>query len=190
MPKPRTGRRSPLKDADRQERPSRSEKKRESLAMQKLGEELASLTQAERGELNLPAELTEALKQLDSLRDREAQRRQRQFIGKIMRGVDAGAIAASLATRRNQRIQRSEWLVIAKNYTNLLLHAPEKNLNHILKRFLGLTLPGMLGESQVDARRHLRELARKARGQRQTTPEETAKASKELFDALAAILPV
>lgn len=194
MPKPGMGRRRPLtgarKEGEAEGQPSRSAKKRESLALQKLGEELTTLNAAERGSLDLPSELAAALSELEGIKDREARRRQKQFIGKIMRTVDAGAIARALATRRSQKRQRSEWLVVAKNYTELLLNAPEKDLNRIIRRFLSLTIAGMLGENQTDTLRRLRELARKARGQRQTSPEETAKASRALFDALSALLPV
>lgn len=194
MPKPKTGKRPSMRRPGREHanepQPSRSAKKRESIALQKLGEELTELPAAERAGLNLPPELESALSELDAIHDREARRRQRQFIGKIMRNVDAGAIARGLATRRSLRTQRSEWLVMAKNYTELLINAPEKEINRILKRFLSLTVPGMLGEAQPDRLKHLRELVRKARGQRETSPAETAQASKELFDALAALLPV
>lgn len=194
MPRPKPGRRPPLmnprKEAVDSEQPSRSAKKRESLALQKLGEELTTLAPAERQSLDLPPELAAALAELDGIRDREARRRQKQFIGKIMRDVDAAAIARTLASRQSRKAQRSEWLVVAKNYTELLLNSPEKDLNRVLKRFLGFTIPGMLGERQPEVLKNLRELVRKARGQRQTSPAETAQASKELFDALAALLPV
>ncbi|MBD5552811.1 MAG: DUF615 domain-containing protein [Desulfovibrio sp.] len=191
MPKPKPGRRPHLMGAkkDIEEQPSRSARKRESLALQKLGEELTNLKPGERSQLDLPQELSEALADLDMMRDREAQRRQRQYIGRIMRTVDAGSIASALAARRSRRTQRSEWLVVAKNYTELLLNAPERDLNRVLKRFLSLTLPGMLGMPEPETLRRLRELVRRARGQRQTTPQETAQASKELFEALAGLLP-
>lgn len=193
MPKPKPNRRPPIlgakKEAAEEGQQSRSARKRESIALQKLGEELSGLSANERNEMDLPSELKDALTELDGLRDREAQRRQRQFIGKIMRNVNAGAIAQALATRKSHKTQRSEWLVVAKNYTELLLNAPERDLNKVIKRFLSLTIPGMLGVPEPDTLRRLRELARKARGQRQTTPQETAKASRELFDALAALLP-
>lgn len=191
MPKPKPGRRPHLMGAkkDTEEQPSRSARKRESLALQKLGEELTNLKPGERSQLDLPQELSEALADLDTMRDREAQRRQRQYIGRIMRTVDACSIASALAARRLGRTQRSEWLVVAKNYTELLLNAPERDLNRVLKRFLSLTLPGMLGMPEPETLRRLRELVRRARGQRQTTPQETAEASKELFEALAGLLP-
>lgn len=194
MPRPKPGRRPPLMNPRKEhadsDQPSRSAKKRESLALQKLGEELTTLAPAERQTLDLPAELATALAELDGIRDREARRRQKQFIGKIMRDVDAAAIARTLASRQTRKAQRSEWLVVAKNYTELLLNSPEKDLNRVLKRFLGFTIPGMLGERQPEVLKNLRELVRKARGQRQTSPSETAQASKELFDALAALLPI
>lgn len=83
------------------ERPSRSAKKRASTALQELGEELARVKPADRQKLNLPPDLSEALEMLDRITDREARRRQKQFIGKIMRGVDAEAIQNSLATLKN-----------------------------------------------------------------------------------------
>lgn len=64
---------------------SKSEKKRQSLALQEIGEKLASLSLEERGKLNLPADLAEALLEHDRIGSREGRRRQRQFIGKLMR---------------------------------------------------------------------------------------------------------
>lgn len=193
MPKPKPMRRPPFSglkpDNAEDGQPSRSARKRESVALQKLGEELTGLSPAERTELNLPEELTAALADLDHIRDREAQRRQRQYIGKLMRSVDAGPIATALAARRSSKPQRSEWLVVAKNYTEMLLNAPERDLNKVLKRFLAFTIPGMLGTPQPDTLKRLRELVRRARGQRQTSPAETANASRELFEALVALLP-
>lgn len=84
------------KPADETERPSRSAKKRASTALQNLGEELAALKPAERQKLNLPPELEEALEMLDRLTNREAQRRQKQYVGRIMREVDAEAIQEAL----------------------------------------------------------------------------------------------
>lgn len=192
MQKPKPARRPAFttrKNPSEEGQPSRSAMKRESMALQKLGEELSTLSPTERASLELPEELSAALADLDNIRDREARRRQRQFIGKLMRSVDAAPIATALAARRNARPQRSEWLVVAKNYTEMLLNAPERDLNKVLKRFLSFTIPGMLGTPQPDTLKRLRELVRRARGQRQMSPAEAAAASRELFDALAALLP-
>lgn len=84
--------------AENQElRPSRSAKKRACAALQKLGERLAKLPVQERNLLNLPPELAAALEMHDKITDHEGKRRQKQFIGRIMRDVDAEAIARQLA---------------------------------------------------------------------------------------------
>jgi ribosome-associated protein len=66
-------------------RPSRSAKKRHSLALQEAGEKLTRLAQAEIRRLGLPPELEEALIQYAGIRGREAKRRHIQFIGRLMR---------------------------------------------------------------------------------------------------------
>lgn len=64
---------------------SRSQKKRDSLALQKLGERLAKIPAAQRARLPLPEDLRDALDEYDRLSGYEARRRQIQFIGRIMR---------------------------------------------------------------------------------------------------------
>lgn len=81
---------------DRELRPSRSAKKRASTALQKLGEQLAKLPPQKRDKLDLPPELVEALAMHDKITDHEGKRRQKQFIGRIMREVDAEDIARQL----------------------------------------------------------------------------------------------
>lgn len=166
--------------------PSRSAKKRQSLALQKLGEELAALNPVKRAELNLPEDLADALAHYDSLTDREGKRRQRQFIGKLMREADAGAIARALATRGAPASRQAEWLVAAKNYMELMINAPQRDLTKIIKRFLELTIPGMLGESQPEALQKIRELALIARNEKGHAGEI---ASRNLYEALASLLP-
>lgn len=85
------------------ERPSKSALKRASTALQKLGEELAALKPAERDKLDLPPDLADALSMLDKITDHEGKRRQKQYIGKIMREVEAEAIEARLRALRPNR---------------------------------------------------------------------------------------
>ena len=69
-------------------RPSKSTRKREQQALQKLGEELTKLPDDLLATLDLDERLREAIEDLRRMRAHEAQRRQRQYIGKLMRGVD------------------------------------------------------------------------------------------------------
>lgn len=77
---------------------SRSQKKRESLAIQELGERLAAMATTGQGRAALKkllsAELIDedlhsAVLELRSLKSHEAQRRHMQYIGKLMREFDA-----------------------------------------------------------------------------------------------------
>ena len=79
--------------------PSRSAKKRQSTALQKLGEQLTQLDASARAALPLSADLAEALRLYDRIRDKEGRRRQLQYIGRLMREIDAGPIEEALAAR-------------------------------------------------------------------------------------------
>lgn len=67
---------------------SRSQKKRESSALQKKGEELAALSPAIQEKLPLSPELREALAVWRGLKTWEAKRRHMQYIGRLMREQD------------------------------------------------------------------------------------------------------
>lgn len=67
------------------ERVSRSQKKRDSTALQDMGERIADIPAVKRARLPLPDDLRDALEEYDRLSSREARRRQLQFIGRLMR---------------------------------------------------------------------------------------------------------
>jgi len=70
-------------------RPSKSQRKREMTALQDLGESLLRLTPAELARVDLPEALREAIAGMARIGSHEARRRQLQYIGKLMRQVDA-----------------------------------------------------------------------------------------------------
>ena len=84
--------RSPAQEADaafdEEGRPSKSQRKRESHALQTLGDDLAALPASRLNALELPESLREAIRELHRTRSHEGRRRQTQFIGKLMRQVD------------------------------------------------------------------------------------------------------
>ena len=76
--------------------------KREHLARQKLGEELITLHDADLRSLPLEEDLLEAVVDARGMKSHGALRRQKQYIGKIMRHVDPEPIRAALENlRRN-----------------------------------------------------------------------------------------
>jgi ribosome-associated protein len=86
---------------------SRSRKKRESAAMQDLGESLAALPPGRLRELALPADLEDALRLLPSIRAREAARRHKQYIGRLMRGLEEERIGRLRALLRHPDRRRA-----------------------------------------------------------------------------------
>ena len=72
----------------------RSARKRASHELTKLGEELAALRPERRAALALPEWLDEAIVEARRLTSFGAQRRQAQFIGKLMRKLDEESVAA------------------------------------------------------------------------------------------------
>lgn len=122
------------RNADRQEKrePSRSARKRRSLALQKLGEELTRLSPAACRELELPPELSEALALYAAIRDREGRRRQMQYIGRLMRETDAEALRAALAARAEIPAAATARFHQIEQWRDRLLNAPETELDGLL----------------------------------------------------------
>ena len=90
-----------------QANPSKTEQKREQLARQELGERLIGLTADELGALPIDERLRDAVTQAASMRSHGALRRQKQFIGKLMRRADVCAIRRALdAQGEGDRLSR------------------------------------------------------------------------------------
>ena len=68
-----------------QETPSRSQKKRESAALQETGEKIVRLAPAKRALLPLPHDLKKACDDYARLQSHEAKRRHLQYVGRLMR---------------------------------------------------------------------------------------------------------
>ena len=79
--------------------PSKSELKRQSQGLQDLGEQLIGLPQAELDALGLPDALHDAVMLARRITAHGGLYRQKQYIGKLMRNVDAEPIARALEAR-------------------------------------------------------------------------------------------
>ena len=74
---------------------SRTDLKRESTELQKLGEALLTLRADLMAGLGLPDKLTDALADAARITNFEGKRRQMQFVGKLMRGLDEATLDAA-----------------------------------------------------------------------------------------------
>ena len=76
---------------------SKTRRKKDATALQVLGKELVQLSHEQLKRIEMPESLREAVLECKRFNKHEAIRRQMQYIGKIMRDMDAEPIAAQLA---------------------------------------------------------------------------------------------
>ena len=98
-----------------EDRPSRSQLKRDMIELQQLGGDLAALGDRVVKEANLPPEVEEALLLIKKLTKHEAIRRHMQYVGKLMRTfdtthireiVEAAKLGHSVKTEEFHRIEQ------------------------------------------------------------------------------------
>jgi ribosome-associated protein len=88
-------------------KPSKSARKREFQAVQVLGEQLIELTDEQLGGLDLDESLFDAVVAAKAIKSHSALRRQKQLIGKLMRGTDPVPIQAKLdSLGRHGRVEK------------------------------------------------------------------------------------
>jgi ribosome-associated protein len=132
------------------EPPSKSQRKRDMAALQTLGESLLRLSAIELQRIELPEALREAVADMPRMGSHEARRRQLQYIGRLMRGVDPGPLRAAIedATGESKR-------AIA------LMHRCEKLRDALLAD--DAALAGVLADLPGADSQHLRATIRAAR---------------------------
>ncbi|HUL11382.1 MAG TPA: ribosome biogenesis factor YjgA [Methylococcaceae bacterium] len=136
------------------ERVSKSQLKRESAALQDLGEELIALPLERLNSFDLPVQLLEAVRQAQSITQHGALKRQRKFIGKLLREIDAEPIRKKLAGLKNQSAQAIGELHRIERWRDRLLGGDENEIN------------GFLAAYPSADRQKLRQLVRDARKER------------------------
>jgi len=80
--------------------PSRSQVRREALAVRFLAIEIGELSPAARAKLPLPEELVEGMEELDRIKHKNARKRHIGFLTKKMRKIDIAPIEAAMEMQR------------------------------------------------------------------------------------------
>jgi ribosome-associated protein len=122
--------------------PSKSQKKRDSHALQDLGEQLVALSDTQLKRIDLPDNLRLAIEETRRTRSREGLRRQMQFVGKVMRGLDTAPLVEALdairgvsarAVAREQMLERMRERLIADEQVlgDIAAQWPEADLTHL-----------------------------------------------------------
>ncbi|MGD8379810.1 MAG: ribosome biogenesis factor YjgA [Gammaproteobacteria bacterium] len=147
--------------------PSRSQLKREAEALQRLGEELITLPAAQLARVPMPEMLESAVLAARDMRKRGALKRQRQYIGRVMREIDAAPVIEAL-----ERIRGESELSKAR------LHRAEAWRDRLLAEG-DAALGTLLAEHPGADRQHLRRLVREARAE--ASRDAPPRHARELF---------
>jgi len=167
-------------DDDGYDRPSKSQIKREMLALVDLGKELVDLSPERLKQLPLAERLYEAIRQAQKTTSREGLRRQIHFVGKLMRDAPAEEIRAQLETWKNGSREQTQAMHRLESLRDRLLK-DDQALTDLLAKFPG-----------ADAQRLrtlIREGRKEASANTQLRPgqEPQRKHYRALFQALKAI---
>ena len=112
-------------DFDYGDRPSKSQKKRDSTAAQDLGAKVAELSRDKIESLGLPEKLQDALIETARITAHEGRRRHLQLIGKLMRGIDTEPIRAALEKFAGTSKQEVADMHLAERWRERLLKDTE-----------------------------------------------------------------
>lgn len=146
---------------------SKSQRKRDSLAVQKLGERLTQLKPQQLAQIPLNDDLRVAIEELSRIHHREGRRRHLQFIGKLMRNADHEAIEQAYSALQNQGRQQIQEQHLAERWRDRLLGDDPQALQDYIDQ-----------HSPEDIQ-HLRQLVRQALREKQQ--QKPPAAERKLF---------
>lgn len=156
------------------EPPSKSQRKRDMLALQDLGEALVALAPDRLARITMPEGLRAAVVEAQHIRKFGALRRQFQYIGRLMREADAGAIREQLEALEGHSRRHTSWLHRVERWRDRLI-AEEDALAQFLAEY-----------PAADAQ-PLRAIIRNARKEKEEA--KPPRAFRELFRSLRDIIP-
>ena len=115
---------------------SKTRKKKDMLALQDLGAQLVGLNAEQLQSMRLPDPLLEAVQEAQRLSKHEARRRQMQYIGRLMRDIDAAPIRDRLEQWQGQGREQTAQLHALERWREELL-AGDPALAHFLREYPG-----------------------------------------------------
>ncbi|MBF1245181.1 MAG: ribosome-associated protein [Haemophilus sp.] len=152
---------------------SKSEIKRDAEDLKQLGEKLVNLTKANLTKVPLDDSLKDAIELAQRLQ-KEARRRQLQYIGKLLRSIDAEPIREALEKIENKH-----------NQQQAMLHKLEILRDELITKG-DAALTDLLNEHPSADRQHLRNLIRAA--QKEKEQNKPSKAYREIYQILKTLI--
>jgi ribosome-associated protein len=152
---------------------SKTRRKKQMHELQGVGARLVALSAEELARIQMPESLREAVEDARRFTRHEARRRQLQYIGRIMRDIDAGPIAEQLAALKAPSRRQTALFHVAERWRQELI-ADDAAIERFVKEFPEAD-PQRI-RTMVDEARHEKSAARAPRRFR------------ELFHLLSAIV--
>ena len=144
---------------------SKTRRKKEMRQLQDVGTALVELSREQLARIDMPENLREAVTACQAITKHEARRRQMQWIGKLMRHVDAGPIAEQLAALEAPSKKQTALFHVAEKWRDDLLADPlamgrfEREFPHAeLHRIRQLVEAARAERAANRAPKHIREL--------------------------------
>jgi ribosome-associated protein len=150
--------------------PSKSQRKRDSHHLQDVGEEILKLNPQDRKLLNLPEKLEEAINVALKIRSGSGLKRQRQYIGKLIRSMDHDDIEQQLRQIQHRHDTNTARFHRLEKWRDGLVENDKAIMNEVIKAF-----------PDID-RQHLNQLIRQAA--REARENKPPAASRKLFKYL------
>lgn len=116
---------------------SKTKVKQEMHQLQDLGKQLTELSKAQLAEVPLDGDLREAIDTLHRIKSNEARRRQLQYIGRLMRSADAGAIEEVLNRFKERDQQHLRFDKMAEDWRKQLLEGGKAAQSDFFDRYPG-----------------------------------------------------
>ena len=150
--------------------PSKSQLKRESHHMVDVGEEILKLSSQDIRSLQLPDELNAAIATALKIKSRSGLKRQRLYIGKLLRSMDSEAIESQLRKIQHRHDTNTAQFKRLEKWRDSLVDNDKQTLNDVIAHF-----------PDID-RQHINQLIRAANQEKQRGKTPTA--SRKLFKYL------
>jgi ribosome-associated protein len=103
---------------------SKTQRKKQMTELQDVGAQLVGLSAEQLARFDLPESLRDAVENARGMTRHEARRRQIQYIGRLMRNVDAGPIAEQLAALKAPSKRQTALFHVAERWRQEMLADP------------------------------------------------------------------
>ena len=110
-------------------KPSKSERKRQFLALQELGERLIQLSDDQLRRVDADSELLEQIRLAKTIKSHGALRRQKQLIGKLMRNVDPEPIRTAISRLTQSDAQQKSLFKTAETWRDRIVERGDDALH-------------------------------------------------------------